>query len=304
MSPDLRAVLFGHPVHHSRSPELFAALHAAGGPHVDFQLRDVPPPRLAEALASLRAGRWDAAGITIPYKADAAAMVDRLTGVGALAGTINAIARRGDQLVGTNTDGPGFLRALDAFAPGLSVCGLPVLVLGAGGAARGVAAALKQHGARITIVSRDPAQRRGTLAHVSEQVVGWAPEALLPAARQAALIVQATPVGMSPDVHARLPLPSGLFQPGHLAVDLIYTPWETTFLAEARAAGVRALNGWPMLVHQAAEALDFWLGRGAGDRLAEAVTVIEPRDPTQARVRTAPHRGGSRWDRQQADCSG
>lgn len=303
MTPDLRAVLLGHPVHHSRSPELFAALRAAGGPHVDFQLRDVPPPQLGEALASLRAGRWDAAGITIPYKAEAAALADRLTGVGALAGTINAIARRGDELVGTNTDGPGFLRALGAFAPGLSLRGLPVLLLGAGGAARGVAAALKQHGARITITSRSPGARGGALSHLSDQIIGWEPDTLRAAAHRSALIVQATPVGMSPDVHARLPLPEEMFRPGHLAVDLIYTPWETTFLADARATGVRALNGWPMLVHQAAEALDFWLGPGAGDGLASAVQAIEPRDPTRAKLTTT-HRGGSRWDRQQADCSG
>jgi shikimate dehydrogenase len=302
MSADLRAVLMGHPVHHSRSPELFAALHEAGGAHVDFELRDVPPAALPEALASLRAGRWDAAGITIPYKEQAAGLVDSLTEAGALAGTINAIARRGGRLVGTNTDGPGFLRALEAFAPGLELSGLPVVILGAGGAARGVAAALKMSGAEITLVSRAPRQRAGVLGHLAERVIGWEPAVLRPAARRAALIVQATPVGMSPDVDAVLPLPEGMFRDGHLAVDLIYTPWQTRFLEEARGAGVRALNGWPMLVHQAAEALDFWLGAGAGGALAEAVRAVEPRDPGRGRAQS--QRGGVRWDRQQVDCSG
>ena len=115
--------------------------------------------------------------------------------------------------------------------------------------------------------------------------------------------MQATPIGMSPNVLERLPLPEGMFSHRHLAVDLIYTPWETTFLSAARAAGVRAMNGWPMLVYQAAEALDFWLGAGAGDRLPAAVCAIETRDPTQG---TVPEtiRGGRRWVRQQADCSG
>ena len=78
MTPDLRAVLFGHPVHHSRSPELFAALRRAGGPAVDFQLQDVPPGQLHHALARLRSGQWDAAGITIPYKEHAAEIADTL----------------------------------------------------------------------------------------------------------------------------------------------------------------------------------------------------------------------------------
>lgn len=305
MTPDLRAVLFGHPVKHSRSPELFAALRAAGGPHVDFQLQDVPPPQLGEALGRLRAGRWDAAGITIPYKARAAEIADRLTDIGAMAGTINAVASRRGELVGTNTDGPGFLRALDAFAPGLPLHNLPVLMLGAGGAARGVAAALKQRGAHITVVSRSPRARQEALSPLCDQIIGWSEPELRAAARRCVLVVQATPVGMSPDVGARLPLPEALLGPRHLAVDLIYTPWETAFLADARAAGARALNGWPMLVHQAAEALDFWLSPSAGDQLAEAVQAIEPRDPARARVQPTPSRGGGRrWDRPQADCSG
>jgi shikimate dehydrogenase len=303
MTPDLRAVLFGHPVKHSRSPELFAALRRAGGHHVDFQLRDVPPDQLHEALRRLRQGEWDAAGITIPYKEQAANIADELTGVGALAGTVNAIAQRKGRLIGTNTDGPGFLRALEQLASGLDLKGLPVLILGAGGAARGVAAALKMTGAHITLVSRSPGRRASQLAHLAEDFVDWSPAALLPAARRARLIVQATPIGMSPNVDDCLPLPEGMFSHQPLAVDLIYTPWETTFLSAARAAGVHALNGWPMLVYQAAEALDFWLGRGAGDRLPTAVCAIETRDPTQA---TEPKtmNGGRRWVRQQADCSG
>lgn len=303
MTPDLRAVLFGHPVKHSRSPELFAALRRSGGHHVDFRLKDVPPQQLQEALRQLRQGTWDAAGITIPYKEQAAELADELTGVGALAGTVNAIAQRQGRLIGTNTDGPGFLRSLEQLAPGLALRRLPVLILGAGGAARGVAAALKMTGAHISMASRSPARRAEQLSHLADDFVDWSPAALLPAARRARLIVQATPIGMSPNVLDRLPLPEGMFSHRHLAVDLIYTPWETTFLSEARAAGVRAINGWPMLVYQAAEALDFWLGAGAGDRLPAAVCAIETRDPTRG---TVPEtiRGGRRWVRQQADCSG
>jgi len=289
VNPDLRAVLFGHPVSHSRSPELFRALAAAGGPAVDFQLRDVPPGSLGAALDGLRQGRWQAAGVTIPYKEEALAAVDEVVGVAVAAGSINAVARRADgRLVGANTDGPGFLRALSAFEPALVADGaLSVLMLGAGGAARGVGASLRALGARVIVVSRDPAARRGWVPTLADAVIGWDNPELIDAAHACQLIVQATPLGMSPRVDAAPPLPEAAILPTHRVVDLVYTPWETRFLATARARGARALNGWPMLVHQAAVALDFWLGAGAGAGLAAAVRRIEARDPSAGALERA-----------------
>ena len=108
-----RAVLFGHPVHHSRSPELFEALAAAGGPVIDFALQDVPLGQLPAALDRLRAGEWDCAGVTIPYKTDVSAACEALHPSARAAGAVNAILRRPDgSLLGANTDGEG-LRTRD-----------------------------------------------------------------------------------------------------------------------------------------------------------------------------------------------
>jgi shikimate dehydrogenase len=303
MSATLRAVLFGHPVHHSRSPELFAALAAAGGPVIDFQLRDVPPGGLGQAIASLRGGEWDAAGVTIPYKEDVAALLDGIEGPALAAGSINAIVRRGDRLIGTNTDGPGFLRAADRHLPGAIRPGAPVVILGAGGAARGVSAALRARGAQVTVVTRDPARRTKLRAGLADALIAWSDPDLVPTVRAAELIIQATPLGMSPHDDGIPPLPEEAIRPGHRVVDLIYTPWRTRFLALARRRGALALNGWPMLVHQAAVAVDFWLGEGSGGGLAAAVADIEARDPLGADT-GARARGGATWDHRSAACSG
>ncbi|MFT5679379.1 MAG: shikimate dehydrogenase [Myxococcota bacterium] len=301
MTTSIRAVLFGHPVHHSRSPELFAALSAAGGPVIDFQLEDVPPGQLAEAIARLRGGEWDAAGVTIPYKEDIAALIDGVEGVAAQAGSINAIVRRGDQLIGTNTDGPGFLRAAELHLPGVALSGVSVVILGAGGAARGVAASLRARGAKVTMVTRDPVRRAAVLDGLADRLIAWSDPCLITTVREAALVIQATPVGMSPHVEDLPPLPESAIRPEHRVIDLIYTPWQTRFLAMARRRGAVALNGWPMLVHQAAVAVDFWVGSGAGAGLAAAVGRIEARDPLGS---DRSSRGGATWDQRSATCSG
>ena len=99
------------------------------------------------------------------------------------------------------------------------------------------------------------------------------------------------------------PLPAEAIRPGHLAVDLIYTPWQTRFLSLARQRGAVALNGWPMLVHQAAVAVDFWIAPGAGAGLEAAVRRIEARDPLKADKQSATL-GGRTWAPQSAVCSG
>ena len=303
MTASIRAVLLGHPVEHSRSPELFAALAAAGGPRVDFSLENVLPGRLAAALERLRAGEWDAAGVTIPYKEDVAALVDGVDEVATRAGSINAIVRRGRRLIGTNTDGPGLVRAAQAHMPGIELEGMPVVILGAGGAARGVSAALTERGARITMITRRPRRRAELLGSLAEALLSWSDPRLIDTVRHAELVIQATPLGMSPHTAGMPPLPLQAIRPGHLAIDLIYTPWQTRFLECARQRGAVGLNGWPMLVHQAAVALDFWIARGAGAGLQAATQCIEARDPLRADRQTQARRGQT-WDQRSVACSG
>ncbi len=268
MSEALRLVLFGHPVHHSRSAELFRACQEAGGPRVDYELLDTRPEDLSDAMDALRAGRWDGANVTIPHKLAAAGLVDELDDEASRASAVNVLVRRKGRLLGANSDGVGFLASLE---------GLPrrATILGAGGAARGVAAALARKQVVTTVVSRRP----DATSLVCGRVIGWDDPSLAEEIHGSDLLVQATPVGMHPNSTECPKIPLDAIREGQRVVDLIYRPWETVFLREARARGARALNGWPMLVHQAAAALDLWLGPGAGDGLVAAARVLESGDP-------------------------
>lgn len=305
--PAPRIALFGHPLGHSRSAELFGALARAGGPSVVYEPVSVREGQLEEALEQLRAGRWLGANVTIPHKRSVVAGVDRLEPAAQRAGAVNVLYREADgALVGANTDGIGFLAGLGELdlrergegngsgalsgaplddAPrrfdAATLAGRRVVVLGAGGAARGVCAALRQIGARIALVTRDPGDRAAEwVPELADEALAWDDAGGLSAAlSRSALVVQATPVGMAPDDGAAPEIPYGALGPDHVAVDLIYNPWRTRFLERAAATGARTLNGWPMLVQQAAAAAEIWLGEEAGRRLAEAAHRVESRDP-------------------------
>jgi shikimate dehydrogenase len=279
----VRIALFGHPVGHSRSADLFGALGARGGTPVHYEALDVPPDALAPALARLRAGAWAGANVTIPHKLAAAAAADRLDELAHRAGAVNVLVRKGSTLIGANTDGPGFLDALDELvrsepAGARLAPGDAAVLLGAGGAARGVAAALAARGLEVSVVSRAPRRNAPGWRGLCDRLIGWSDPDLVHRARAARLLVQATPIGTAPRSDEAPPLAGEAFRPGQLVVDLIYNPWETLFLRRARARGALALNGWPMLVHQAARALELWAGGGREDVLA-AAAALERRDP-------------------------
>ena len=284
----MKIALFGHPVGHSRSKDLFDALAAAGGPRVEYRAVDVPPERFGEALARLRDGEWDGANVTVPHKRAAAAAADLLEPFAARCGAVNVLARRGGgALVGANTDGLGFLDALsllDAPAPRALAGGAAAhraLVLGAGGAAAAVVAALVETGHAVALATRDPERARRDVPLAAE-ALAWDDPRLPAVAGAAGLVVQATPLGTAPRVDEAPPFDPAWFAPGARAVDLIYNPWETRWLRLARARGVAALNGWPMLVRQAARSLAFWGLGEAAEALVEASTTLEPRDPRRA----------------------
>lgn len=278
----MKAALFGHPVGHSRSAELFGALAAAGGPAIDYELVDVSTLDLEGVLNRMREGAWDGANVTVPHKASLLPLLDLLDPSARRAGCVNVLSRLpGGSLAGYNTDGEGFrrgvLEVLGAEAWQACAAG-PAVILGCGGGARAVAAVLE---GEVAVAGRDAGKLRLFPSFPGLRILEWGDPNLPALLRRARLIVQATPLGMSPAVDTAPALPEGCFSPGQVAVDLVYNPWETVFLRRARAAGCRGLNGWPMLVHQAALSLDVWIGGGAGDRLPSVARSIEPRDPSR-----------------------
>lgn len=225
-----------------------------------YEALDVPPERLAGAVADLRRPDVAGANVTIPHKQTVMGLLDALTEGARAVGAVNTVTVEGGRLVGDNTDDGGFLLALAEL--GVEPSGAACVLLGAGGAARAVAHALLRSGARVALHNRTRARADAmarTLAPGGALTVVGGKE-LVGAVVAADLLVQATPVGMEGAASGTLPLPEGVLPRAGAVVDLVYRPPETPLLAAARAAGLRAQNGLPMLVHQGALAFECWFG--------------------------------------------
>lgn len=259
-------VLLGDPVAHSRSPHLHNAAFQADGIDWAYLACRVAPGREAEAVAGLRALSIAGANVTVPHKEAVLPHLDDLSDGARAIGAVNTIVRDGDRLTGHNTDVTGFLEPLQPHADRLR--GAEMVILGAGGAARAVAYGLLASSSptRLTLAARTTSRAEAVAealapydAHGALDVVG------LPDAgariREAMLVVNATPVGMGKGA-AQTPWP-GIddFRSGHLVYDLVYTPRPTRLLREAATQGADTLDGWPMLIYQAAAAYRLWTGR-------------------------------------------
>lgn len=260
------AALIGHPVAHSLSPAIHNAAFAATGLDWAYLAFDVAPGDGESAVAAMRTLGLGGLSVTMPHKDAAARAVDRCAPEAAALGAVNCVVPEPDgTLVGENTDGPGFLDALEADL-GASPEGRRCVVLGAGGAARAVVLALAGAGASEVVVVNRTSDRAVAAASLAPGVarVGTVEEA-----GGAELVVNATSVGMD---GATSPLPPGMIASGQIVVDLVYHPAETPLLAEAATAGAAVANGLGMLVHQAAHAFRLWTGEAAPvGVMAEAV---------------------------------
>ncbi|MCC6620793.1 MAG: shikimate dehydrogenase [Deltaproteobacteria bacterium] len=265
-----RLGLVGHPVAHSRSPDIHRAALAATGLAGAYELFDAPSVVDLEArLAELRAGALDGLNVTLPHKRDAALRCDTLEGDASTLGVANTLVVRQGRLVGHNTDAEGLARAIEARWPARAWSGRAVLVLGAGGAAYAAVLAARRLGlAEVRVWNRTRA-RADELA----QALGQARVSVFDDAREGAagvaLIVQAGSgdMGLAPESDAweqavvrALPIVSGS-APDAALVDLVYKPRRTTWVEAATRAGRDADDGLAMLVHQARLAFTLWTGR-------------------------------------------
>lgn len=260
--------IIGNPVTHSYSPAMqTAALRELGlnGVYVPFETKSV---YIAEAVAGLRALGIAGANVTVPYKEIVRLYMDELDDSVNLYGVVNTIVNRQGRLIGYNTDGPGFIKALQE-DQGYDPARGPAMILGAGGAARAVATALAKAGCpELAVVNRHP-NRAIALAKTLHAQTGFTAHVLpwdafdqemADFARQAKLVVNCTPLGMSGHEAGDWPLPEGLPGKGQLAFDLVYNPTETPFMTRAAANGAAVANGLGMLLHQGALALEAWTG--------------------------------------------
>lgn len=259
--------VLGHPIKHSISPPMHrAALAAMAATDPRFTTWtyvrfDVPPADLPLALDRLHAAGFHGLNLTVPHKVLACATVEKIDPAAHPIGAVNTLRRTPTGWEGFNTDGYGLATAITETLS-LNLADRPVILLGAGGAARGAAVECLRRGCRaLWIANRTPANLT-TLLNLLRPLAGAiplhgfdpaAPPAALPAG---AIVINATSAGLRPEDPlpldlAGLPTPCGVY-------DMIYNPPETPLLAAARARGLPAANGLAMLVHQGARALEIW----------------------------------------------
>jgi shikimate dehydrogenase len=255
-----RYAVFGHPVAHSLSPRIHRAFARQLGIELDYRLIDVEPGEFAAALEQFAADGGIGANVTLPYKEAAYALAANSSERAGRAGAVNTLTRRADGWAGDNTDGSGLIRDLTE-RHRLDLRGRRVLLLGAGGAAHGVAPALLDAGIASMVVVNRNADRADRLVdalaepnRVSSRY--WDD---LGALGDFELVVNATSAGRD---HSAFSLPFALAKPRFDAVDLSYGEAAIGFLAWARAAhAAHAIDGLGMLVEQAAESFEAWHGQ-------------------------------------------
>ncbi|HET8997945.1 MAG TPA: shikimate dehydrogenase [Acetobacteraceae bacterium] len=249
------AGIIGWPVSHSRSPRLhgfWLERHGIDGAYVPLPIQ---PEHFGLAVRGLVAAGFAGSNVTAPHKRAAFEICDRVEDVARRAGAVNTLIFRDGMITGTNTDGTGFIANLRA--SGVDPAAGPALLLGAGGGARAVAAALQDAGATVTVTNRTTA-RAEALAHdlPGLRVIPW--EQRHHALRDHALVVNTTSLGMAGHDSLQLDLDGA---PQQLAVaDIVYVPLETPLLAAARARGLRTVEGLGMLLYQARAGFEAWFG--------------------------------------------
>lgn len=276
-----RYAVIGHPVAHSRSPDIHAAFAAATDQTMSYMRLPAEPDMFVAVAEQFFAGGGRGLNITLPFKQEAARLADTVSTRASAAGAVNTLARMPDgSLAGDNTDGIGLLRDLRDNL-GVELGERRVLLLGAGGAVRGVTGPLLETGlASLVIANRTPAKA----ASLAEQFADSGPVTAcnlteLPAQGVFDVVINAISTGLSGTMPA---LPENLFAPDAAAYDMIYADRPTPFLAWAGRLGVaRRRDGFGMLVEQAAESFRIW--RGVQPDTAAVIAQLRP-DSRQTEV--------------------
>ena len=254
------AGVIGHPIAHSKSPQLHGHWLRTLGLKGHYIPMDVAPENLKKVLKALPKMGFVGANVTIPHKENVMELVSQVTDRATLIGAVNTLIFRDDgSVIGDNTDGYGFIENLRQGAPDWLADTGPAVVLGAGGAARAVVASLLDAGAPEILISNRTRIRAETLREefgTRLTVVDWAQTGN--AIENGATIVNTTSLGMAGKPDLRVPL-DGLSKDA-VVTDLVYNPLQTQLLAAAEDIGCTTVDGLGMLLHQAVPGFERWFG--------------------------------------------
>ncbi|HEY0061033.1 MAG TPA: shikimate dehydrogenase [Telluria sp.] len=252
-----RYCVIGNPIAHSKSPLIHAAFALQTGQQLVYERCLAPLDGFAATVTALIGAGCKGANVTVPFKLEAATLASALTPRARAAGAVNTLSFLDGEIVGDNTDGAGLVA--DIVRNGQHpIAGARVLLLGAGGAARGaLLPLLAERPASLIIANRTLASAEALAAQAGGDGAPVSASSFADLHGQFDLIVNATAASLAGDVP---PLPESVFGPGTLALDMMYGNQPTPFMAVATAAGATARDGLGMLVEQAAEAFALWRG--------------------------------------------
>ena len=254
----------GQPVAENPTQVMIEAAYGQLGVDWRYITLEVAPENLADAVKGARAMGFAGFNCTIPHKV---AVIDHLDGLGESASVIqavNCVVRRGDQLIGENTDGKGFLEGVKKRR---DPSGQHVVMLGAGGAARAIAVELALAGIRkLTIVNRSAERGLGLLNLLENAQLPLEVELVVfdgnyTVPSDADIVINATSIGLFPDVDARLPIDLSEIASTTLVADVVFNPAKTHLIKDARAIGCETIDGLEMLVGQGVIGVEYWCGQ-------------------------------------------
>jgi shikimate dehydrogenase len=245
--------ILGRPVTHSLSP----AMHNAAFRHLGLNAVYVafPVTDLVQAVAGLRGLGVGGVSVTIPFKEEIIPLLDELDPQAARIGAVNTVVHRDGSLTGYNTDWLGAVAALTAK---IDLKGQHVLILGAGGASRAIAYGIFHKGGKVTLTDIDAARAAALARDLGAAAIPTDALKTCPAA----ILVNASPVGMAPDLDG-IPINPDLLGRFETVMDIVYQPLQTRLLREAEAHGCATIDGLQMLIHQGAAQFELWTGQQA-----------------------------------------
>lgn len=258
-----RAFVIGHPIAHSRSPLIHGHWLEQYGIEGSYEAIDVAPEDMDAFFERLRSGEFAGGNVTVPLKELAFELCDsrdlETAHIGAFNTLVARSGRHGIEIAGSNTDHYGFLANLDDRAKGWSDGLKTAIILGAGGAARGVASALVARGIpRVLVLNRTRDKAERLASEIPGPLEGRALSDWARFAPSARFVVNTTTIGMHGTRFDSLDL--GILPRDALITDIVYTPLDTPLLADARAAGLKTVDGLGMLLHQAVPGFEAWFG--------------------------------------------
>jgi shikimate dehydrogenase len=256
--------VFGDPIRHSKSPIMLNRAFEAAGINAAYAAFHITPGTVKDAVAGIRALGFRGVNVTIPHKLEVMEYLDEIDEGARVIGAVNTIVNEGGKLKGYNTDGIGYVRSLKE-ETGIDLRGRKVLMLGAGGAARGVGYALAKEGAAQLYIANRTKEKAVELAGSMSsfcEAQGLGLDEIKDIAGEAALIVNNTSLGMHPNVD-EVPMDTSLIGPGTVVSDLIYNPLVTKLLREAEGRGAVIHSGLGMFIYQGAYAFEYWTGQPA-----------------------------------------